>query len=163
MDMIVDFLTAMPFWAWLALGGLLLLGELLTGTTFLLWPAGAAFILGLLTTAQLEGRWATQWILFAALTVALGLVGRPYAERWVNQSATDRPHLNSLRDRKIGKRGTVAVAFRAGRGRVKLGDTEWQGRLVNDDISLGEGDLIEVTDVDGTVLVVAPIKAENIS
>lgn len=163
MDVIVDFLTAMPFWAWLALGALLLLGELLTGTTFLLWPAGSAFILGLLTTVQLDGRWATQWLLFAVLTVALGLFGRPYAERWINQSATDRPHLNNLRDRKIGKRGTTAVAFRAGRGRVKLGDTEWQGRLQDEASSLAEGDAVEVIDVDGTVLVVAPVQAENIS
>ena len=32
---------AHPFWVWIALGGVFLIGELMTGSGWLLWPAGA--------------------------------------------------------------------------------------------------------------------------
>ena len=158
MDGLIAFLADMPFWAWFALAGILLLAEIITGTTFLLWPAIAALILGLITTVQLDGQWATQWILFAITTVGLGLVGRPYAERWVNQSETDRPNLNQFSKKKIGMRGTIATDFVAGRGRVRLGDTEWQGKLAKDGQTISEGQSVEVVDMDGTVLIVAPVE-----
>lgn len=157
MDVILTFLADMPFWAWFVIAGLFLLAELLTGTTFLLWPAVAAAIMGFVTTIQLEGQWVTQWLLFAVLTVALGIIGRPYAERWINHSQTDRPKLNQFAQNKVGKRGTVAATFVSGRGRVKLGDTEWQGMAEDEVMCLSEGDVVEVVGMDGTVLVVKAV------
>lgn len=161
MDPVLIFLTDMPFWAWFALAGLFLLGELTTGTTFLLWPAISAALLGLITTVQLDGQWVTQWLLFAALTVGLGLFGRPYAERWVNQSETDRPLLNRFAARKVGQRGVVTEAFTAGRGRIRLGDSEWAAKLSDGLGELAEGTPIEVAAMDGTVVIVAPLPQDS--
>lgn len=153
----IEFLTDMPFWAWFGLAGILLLAELLTGTTFLLWPAVAAAILGLLTTVQLDGRWATQWLLFAGLTVGLGIVGRPYAERWINLGSTDRPGLNQFGLNRRGKRGVVTGEFVAGRGRIRLGDTQWSARLDDETAVVAEGDPVEVIGTEGTVMVIRPL------
>ena len=153
---ILGFLSDMPFWAWFILAAVLLVAELLTGTTFLLWPAAAAALLGMITTVQLDGRWVTQWLLFAGLTVLLGFIGKPYAERWINQAASDKPNLNKYAAGKVGRRGHVAVAFSVGRGRVRLGDTEWQAKVEHDSTDLAVGDPVEVVAMDGTVLVVKP-------
>ncbi|MEM9422955.1 MAG: NfeD family protein [Pseudomonadota bacterium] len=152
--MIIDFLAQMPFWGWFVIAAVFLIAEIATGTTFLLWPALAALLLGLVTTVQLEGRWVTQWVLFAGTTVGLGVLGKPYAERWMNTGLTDKPKLNDFAERKVGMRGAVATAFVAGRGRVQLGDTEWQARCEDDAASLSEGSVVEVVAMDGTVLIV---------
>jgi membrane protein implicated in regulation of membrane protease activity len=151
----IEFLADMPFWAWFVIGAALLVAELLTGTTFLLWPAIAAVLLGLITTVQLDGQWVTQWLLFAVLTVGLGVVGKPYAERWVNGPPSDRPTLNRFSDRERGKRATV-VSFSEGQGRVQLGDTEWSARLADGARPVEPGQSVEVVGTDGTVLIVAP-------
>ncbi|WOI52090.1 NfeD family protein [Parvularcula sp. LCG005] len=153
---IIGFLSDMPFWAWFVLGAVLLILEIMTGTTFLLWPAIAAGLLGLITTVQLDGQWLTQWLLFAALTVGLGIVGRPYADRWFNKTITDKPGLNDFAAGKLGKRGTVAGTFEAGQGRVRLGDTEWSARTLQSS-PLTDGAAVEVVGTDGTVLIVNAI------
>ncbi|MEM9988997.1 MAG: NfeD family protein [Pseudomonadota bacterium] len=154
MDVIASFLLDMPFWAWFVIAAFFLLGEVITGTTFLLWPAIAALLMGLITIVQLDGQWVTQWILFAILTVALGIVGKPYAERWINQSSSDRPNLNEAGQLKVGKRGRAATTFSSGQGRVVLGDTQWSARAVDDTVAVAEGDEIEVVSMEGTVVIV---------
>ena len=42
MDHAQAFFFAHPFWAWMAIGGVFLIAELMTGSGWLLWPAGAA-------------------------------------------------------------------------------------------------------------------------
>jgi len=153
----IEFLTDMPFWAWFLIAGGLLVLELLTGTTFLLWPAIAAAIVGLITTVQLDGQWVTQWLLFAGLTVGLGVLGRPYAERWIRNTPTDKPGLNDFSSSRVGRRGVSATAFVGGQGRIRLGDTEWSARLETGHGELAVGQSVEVTATDGTVMIVRPL------
>ena len=48
MDHAQTFFFLHPFWAWIAIGGVFLIGELMTGSGWLLWPAGSAAFVGLL-------------------------------------------------------------------------------------------------------------------
>ena len=57
-------------------------------------------------------------------------------------------------EHRVGKRGTVAVEFVAGRGRIRLGDTEWSARLDDGATVPAEGAAVEVVATDGTVMVV---------
>lgn len=153
----IEFLTDMPFWVWFAMAGGLLVMELMTGTTFLLWPAIAAAIMGLITTVQLEGQWVTQWLLFAGFTIGLGIFGKPYAERWMKNLHTDRPGLNDFATSRVGRRGFAATDFVSGQGRIRLGDTEWSARLEVEGSELVTGHPVEVMATDGIVMVVRPV------
>ena len=106
---------------WFALGFALLVAEIVTGTTYLLWPAAAAALTGLIaqfTPADLAGQWAT----FAVLAIALTLTGHFYVRgRWLKREQGGL--LNERAHTLVGQNGLADGAFVAGVGRVKLHDT----------------------------------------
>ena len=61
----------MPFWYWFVLAAVLLIVEIATGTTYFLWPAAAATVVGFLDLWPLEGEWRLQLLVFAVVTVLL--------------------------------------------------------------------------------------------
>ena len=144
-------LLLLPFWGWLILAGLLLLGELLTGTTYLIYPSAAAALTGLARLGGLDGHWSFAWLLFGGLTLGLALLLKPYVERWVREAPSEAPDLNEA-GRRIGRSATVIEAFRGGAGRVRLGDTDWPAEASSD---LAVGAIVRVTDVRGATLIVA--------
>ncbi|MBK8545381.1 MAG: NfeD family protein, partial [Caulobacteraceae bacterium] len=81
MDTLITFLTSLGPQHWLVFGLILLIAEMASGTTYLLWPAVAAFLTALVT---LTG--ATNWVadvaIFAVLVIALTALGRPIVQRW---------------------------------------------------------------------------------
>lgn len=130
---------------WLVLGLVLLIAELLLGTTYLLWPAVAAFI-----TALVALTGATSWImdmgLFAVLVLGLTAFGRPLVKRW--REAGGDKLLNERSATLIGTRGQITV-FNNGAGSVKLNDTIW--RATSDD-ALTPGETVIIDAVDGATL-----------
>ncbi|MCI5043443.1 MAG: NfeD family protein [Aquisalinus sp.] len=154
MSEFITFLAEMPFWYWWVLAVGLLILEIATGTTYVLWPAIAGFIVGIADIWILDGLWQIQLFLFAAITFALTMFGTPYAKRWLHSVKTDHEHLNKRGAQKVGKHAVVSVAFTGGKGKVKYGDTQW---IAESDADLSEGTTVEITDVRGTTMVVKAI------
>ena len=142
-------------------GGLLavalLILEITTGTTYLLWPAAAAFIVGLTDMWLLDGMWELQLFLFAALTIAFTIFVTPHAKRWLHSIKRDHENLNKRGAQKIGKRAVVEAAFESGRGKVKYGDTLWLAESEGG-ADLAAGANVEITDVRGTTMIVKAVE-----
>lgn len=123
---------------WLAIGAVLLVLELLTGSGWLLWPAGSAGATGMITLGP-DLPLAAQAAIFAVLTVASTYAGR----RWMGRPAHRGQDPNDPMSRLIGLRGEAACDFHGGRGRVFVDGKEWAAELVGDG-PLGPGGRVEV-------------------
>lgn len=147
MDAFITMLSNLGPQHWLILGLLLLIAEMATGTTYLLWPAVAAFV-----TAAVAALGLTDWIadiaVFAALVIALTAFGRPLVRRWRGENAGANEKLNERSASLVGGRAVVA-AFANGVGSVKVNDTIW--RAVSDE-ALEAGQSVEIAGVDGATL-----------
>ncbi|HUZ12746.1 MAG TPA: NfeD family protein [Caulobacteraceae bacterium] len=112
-----------PFWSWISLGAILLTGELLTGSGWLLWPAAAAALVALLSLLAIG--WPVQVIAFVVLGIAATYLGR----RFMRAPATGEADINDPAPRLIGQRGETVVAFTDGQGRVFVDGKEWAAEL----------------------------------
>ena len=148
-DTLIPWLERLNLLAWWAIAGLILIAELITGTTYLLWPAAAALLTGVLALDVFGVSWTVQLGFFAVSSVALVFLG----DRYVRPRLKAGRHsgLNARADRMIGQRVQAAADFQAGRGRVRFGDTEWAGEM-EDGSDPGEGETLVVLHVRGVVL-----------
>jgi membrane protein implicated in regulation of membrane protease activity len=140
------FLSSVGAAHWFALGLVLLIAELFSGTTYLLWPAVSAWLVGLVMLF-LPLPMAAQLTVFGVATLATTLTGRNYVK-----GPLLGPGAATMNDRAaqlVGAKGQAATAFENGVGRVKLGDSEWRG--ASDD-AIGAGDPVVVLSVDGATL-----------
>jgi len=148
----VDWLTRIDSTHWLILALMLLIAELASGTTYLLWPAVAAGIVGLIalffpTSVYIEIG------VFAGLTILLTLLGRPLV-RNLQRAPANAPVLNEREKTVIGARAVAMNAFVNGAGQVKLGDSVWRAQSAE---AIAAGQAVEVLSVDGTTVVVKAI------
>lgn len=145
MDTILTFLANLGPQHWLVFGLLLLIIEMMSGTTYLLWPAVAAFATALVSLSGMTG-WIAELAIFAVLVIALTFFGRPLVQRWRNDGAANG--LNERSATMIGK-PAVVTNFANGVGSVKVQDTVW--RAVSDE-ALEPGQAVVVDSVDGATL-----------
>jgi len=147
--MIVELFAEITIWHWWTLAAVLLVLELATGTTYLLWPAASASVVGLLVAAPVPFGWELQLFTFAVITTALTMIGAKFVrQRWM---ASDKPNLNRRADQLLGQKVVAASAFVAGIGTVKVGDTVWRAQIAD---GAAAGDVLEVTGMDGVTLAV---------
>ena len=109
-------------WGWLSLAALAAALEMLLPGAYLIWIAAAAFATAL-TSALLNLSVDGQFGAFA-LWIAVTLLA---ARRW-NSGRTrpdDHQLLNQLVAQLAGQTAIVTEAIAGGRGRVRLGDSEW--------------------------------------
>jgi len=145
MDALLALLSIIEPQHWLILGLVLLIAEMASGTTYLLWPAAAAFV-----TALIAYFGVPNWIeltIFALLVIALTYWGRPLVQ---NLRKREDATLNERGAALVGTRGVV-TEFANGAGAVKVGDTVW--RAVSDE-ALTSGESVQVSAVDGVTLTV---------
>ncbi|MFN0218643.1 MAG: NfeD family protein [Hyphomicrobium sp.] len=137
-------------WLWFAGAVALFVLETIIPGIHFLWFGVAAAIVGLIALLT-PITWPWQVILFALIAVATVF--------WVRRSSdpatvkTDLPDLNVRGAQYIGRAVVVTDAIAGGRGKVRVGDTVWAAE--GEDAAVGT--TVEVTGVDGTVLVVANI------
>lgn len=145
MDTLIAFLTSLGPQHWLVFGLILLIAEMASGTTYLLWPAVAAFITALVSLSG-GTTWAADVVIFAVLVIALTYFGRPMVQRWRHEQAA--AGLNERSQTLVGTRGEIA-SFKDGAGSVKVADTVW--RAVSDE-ALTPGQTVVIDSVDGATL-----------
>lgn len=143
-------------WHWIALGLILVLGEMVIPTSFLLWFGLAGVITGLVL-AVVEVGPAYQLVLFAALAFASYFPVRWAARRWRPGDPKAADTLNRRGRSLIGQHVTVIEAIEDGYGAVKVGDSRWRA---SSDQDLPVGAKAEVVDVEVTTLKVKPVPSE---
>lgn len=152
MESLGSALEGIAAWHWLVLGLTLLIAELLTGTSYLLWAAAAAWLVGLIMLI-VPLAWPGQLALFGLITIASAFtIGRHLRGRW--PARRDGTLLN---DKSAHLRGALAQAdgdFVQGKGRLRLGDSVWEGQSAQ---SVQNGDCVEVLSVEGATLIVRPL------
>ena len=153
MEPFVTLVDAVPFWGWWVLAIALVALEVVLPTTHLLWPAIAAFVTGVLVLILGDPFPAWQVAAFAVLTVAAALMGPRYLRRTYEE--TDHPELNRRGTRVTGETATVVETFSGGKGKVRLGDTQWLADT-QDGSNPQAGTRVRVVEAKGTRLVVTP-------
>lgn len=147
----LELLMDPPFWFWISIAAFILLVEINLGTFDLLWPAAGAALTGLVSALPFLPSGAWEWVLFIVITLVLTVLARTMGLHRKLQPTDKRPLNNA--DTRIGQPALALSAFEAGRGRVRLGDTDWTARA---EVEVSEGQNLVVTGVDGTELIVQP-------
>ena len=113
-------------WFWLSLGLILGAIEMLAPGFFLMWLGLAAIIVGLLSWLVPGMIIPMQVALFAVLSVLTVYAGKRFLKD--NPIESDDPALNDKGARLTGEIVTVVEAIENGRGRVRVGDSDWNAR-----------------------------------
>jgi membrane protein implicated in regulation of membrane protease activity len=143
----LELFVAHPFWAWLAVGVVLLIAEAMSGTGWLLWPAVAA---GLTAVAILTGHVDGPPVhvgIFAGLTIVLTAMARPWLQRAPKLDLNDRAR------RVVGQTGEARADFISGHGRVFVDGAEWPAELEGGG-ELKAGERVTVAKCEGARLLV---------
>lgn len=121
--MSIDTILSQPPIAWLAFAAVLAIIELLVPGIFLVFIAAGAAVTGLVILVVPGLPLFAQIGLFAVASAIAVAVGR----RWYanNPVESSDPLLNDRVARMIGEVVTVAEPIVSGRGRVRVGDSEW--------------------------------------
>jgi len=150
-NMLIAMLDSMNGTKWVILGVALLIIELVTGTTYILWPAIAALIVGAVAFL-LPLEWTMQFLLFAIISTVLLFVGHNYLRP--RMKGGEPSDLNDRARSMLGIRVKAIADFELGEGRVQVGDTQWRARA--GDGNPKSGDELKVLSVKGTTLIVEP-------
>jgi len=137
-------------WTWWIIGAVLLVGELLATSIFMVWLGLAALSVGL-ADVFLDLNWQTEVILFVVLSVAYVLIGRRYT-RTRSTDETDQPYLNQRMNAFVGRTAVLHEAIENGEGKVRIDDALW--RVTGTDAPVGSRVLI--TGGSGMVLETEP-------
>jgi inner membrane protein len=142
---------AEPGILWLVGAALLAGVELAVPGVFLVFIAVAAAITGAFTLLFPDLGLGGQLASFAIWSVVAVAIGR----RWYGGDAiaSPDPMLNDRAARSIGATVVAVGDFRAGEGRVRLGDGEWPARGP----AMPAGTAARVVAIDGMTLVVEPL------
>jgi inner membrane protein len=131
---------------------LFVLETVVPGVHFL-WFGLSAAVTGAIVLA-VPMAWQWQLIVFSLLSIIAVFIARRMGSGATAKS--DEPALNVRGAQYIGRMVVVEEAIRNGRGKVRVGDTIWGAE--GEDASAGTK--VEVTGVNGTVLVVAAPEAD---
>ena len=146
---LMSFYATHPFWVWLAVAAIFLAIEVATGTGWLLWPAAAGLLVGLLTLALPLGA-PLELGLFAVLTIAATYLARRFLKPVLDAG---NPDLNDPSLRLVGRDGEALDGFQNGKGRVFVDGKEWAA-IAPEGEPPAAGQKVLVVAVDGAVLTV---------
>lgn len=152
--MIIELFNSLGFWAWIILGLLLLLMEILVPGTFFLWFGVSAILVGIADFAFALG-WQEKLILFGVLSLISVVVWRIMASR-MQTLASDAPLLNERAKALVGREFTLQEPIVDGAGRVKVNDSYW--RVQGPDCDAGQK--VKVVGGEGVELIVEAVSAD---
>jgi len=149
MDEFVAWLWNVTYWHWWALAVLLIGIEVFAASTFLLWPAAAAVVVGIVVAIVPDLDWRIQLLAFAVIAAIATVGGRALWQRY--RGADIEPSLNRRGTQYVGRRMTLSEDLSDGAGRIQIDDTWWPARTV-DGRPLESGRQIEIVAVNGIEL-----------
>jgi membrane protein implicated in regulation of membrane protease activity len=136
-------------WNWLILAAIMFGLETMVPGVHFVWFGVAAVLAGIV--ALFTGMaWQWQLVLFAILSIASVFAARRLARS--DAAPSDTPDLNVRGAQYIGRVVVVEEPVRAGRGRVRVGDTIWQAEGAD----AAAGTRVKVIGARDTVLLIAP-------
>ena len=147
MGNIIPYLLSIGPWSWLIIGCVLLGLEVLIPGIFMLWFGVAAVITGAIVLAIPMG-FQAQLIIFIVASVISVFVGRYLYS--ASNSNSDHPLLHKRGQQLIGKTFKVTQAIENGKGKVKVGDSEWI--VKGEDAEIGS--IVKVVAIEGNSLLV---------
>lgn len=134
---------------WLILTIVFVIAELATVGLVSIWFAAGSLIT--LIAAALGAPLPVQIILFLAISIALLLATRPFANKFIN-NRTQATNVDSVIGEKA--RVTERVSNLDLTGKAVVRGQEWTVRTDNDNEIIDQGELIEVLRVSGVKLIV---------
>lgn len=144
---IASFVADLGAWNWFIIAVVLLGLEVTAPGAHFLWFGLAAVITGFLGLVT-GFTWQWQVVAFALISVATVMMGRnamgPQAEPPGDTS------LNNRAEQYIGRVFVVADPIQSGRGKIQVGDTQWQAEGQD----MPAGTRVRVTGARSTVLIV---------
>lgn len=140
----MDFLA--DYWVWWILAAALMGLEIFAPGAFMIWIGLAAALTGAFAWVFPSFGMEIQLLFFAIFSVILAVAGRRYVRG--KEKPTDHPHLNIRGAQYIGRDLVVTKDIVNGKGKVRVGDTEWLA--AGPDAKAGE--TVKVTGVKGTTL-----------
>lgn len=140
-------------YGWWLLALVLIAAEMLAPGYFLLWIGIAAGVMGLVTLFAPALPALMQAVLFGVFAIVACLVYWKYV-RPVAEQRDDQPLLNKRGAQLVGRRFVLVEAIVNGRGKVKVGDSEW----LAEGPDLPVGSEVEVVAVDGVSLSVRSVQ-----
>lgn len=141
---------------WLILTIVFVIAELATVGLVSIWFAAGSLIT--LIAAALGAPLPVQIILFLAISIALLLATRPFANKFIN-NRTQATNVDSVIGEKA--RVTERVSNLDLTGKAVVRGQEWTVRTDNDNEIIDQGELIEVLRVSGVKLIVRKAQQTN--
>ncbi len=138
-------------WLWLGLAVLMGIGEVVTAGFFLLpfvIGGGVAAVVSWIGLSVLA-----QWLVFFGVSLLSWAVLHRYIRR---QDSAGQPQVGA--NRWVGATGLVLEEIDplSGKGMVRISGEEWRATVEAGHTNIGAGEMIEVTGVEGTKLIVVP-------
>ncbi len=148
--------TGLYILIWLILTIVFVIVELATVGLVSIWFAAGSLIT--LIAAALGAPLPVQIILFLAISIALLLATRPFANKFIN-NRTQATNVDSVIGEKA--RVTERVSNLDLTGKAVVRGQEWTVRTDNDNEIIDQGELIEVLRVSGVKLIVRKAQQTN--
>ncbi len=147
----IDWISEINHWHWLAFGLCLLAVEILGTAGYFLWLGLSAIVVSVIVMF-LPISWQLQWISFASISLVTTWL---WWRKQLSNDQLDDAHrqLNQKEKQLIGKTSVVEQDVDGGQFRLSLGDTTW---TAESDQPLKAGTRVVVVDVDGIVIKVKP-------
>jgi len=136
---------------WWIIGVILIVFEIFTGGTFLLWLGVAALSVGaVMYFVPID--WQLQLVLFAVISIGSIIIWRKVQKRRKEYPEDPQnPHLSRRGEQYIGQVFILATPIVNGVGKVKVADTLWQ---VKSDKDMKRGQKVKVLSVKGASFIV---------
>lgn len=150
---ILNIFYSHPFWAWLSVATILLVAELLTGTTFMLWFSLAAGVNAILLSMLPRFGLEFDLISFSVLAFVITFMG---AKVFPFTGKVEKNDINDPNSRLVGTKVIAMEDFQSGLGAVKVGDTRWRALSAHGNPKIG--DEVIITKIDGATLFVEHIQ-----
>ncbi len=141
-------MTENAHWLWWSVGVVLLAGEMLIPGVYLLWIGLAAAITGIFAWAAPGLEFEGHGLIFAVLATISIYVGNRFFYQRASTIADSQ--VNDRGKSFVGRQFLVVETIKNGQGHVQVGDSRWMARGPD----MPKGTMVNVTSVDGTVLVV---------
>ncbi len=146
-----EWLIPLQIWHWLILAVFLIIVEIILPTTFMLWMAISAGVVGVVLLFFPTLNWEVQFLIFAFVSVISVFLGRTYVQTFYK--STDNPTLNRRGEQYVNRTFVLDGPIENGKGKIRIDDTLWQ--ITGTDCPAGTR--VVVTRLEGAALCVEPI------